>query len=104
RVSAKTGEGFPALTELLDQQGDFGRRILDIDYDTYAEGEAELGWLNGTARVASATAFPLDDLLLALVTRLRDALRGLGAEVAHLKALGLWEGSFGVANLVSSRA
>ena len=33
RVSAKTGEGFEALVAFLDQEGDFGRRILDIDYD-----------------------------------------------------------------------
>src|SRR4051812_32993636 len=35
RVSAKTGQNFDVLTELLDQDGAFGRRILDIDYDTY---------------------------------------------------------------------
>src|SRR5262249_54194026 len=54
RLSAKTGEGFEALTELLDQQGNFGRKILDIDYDTYAEGEAELGWLNSSIRVTAS--------------------------------------------------
>src|SRR5437773_5261625 len=31
-MSAKTGEGFEALIELLDQHGTFGRKILDIDY------------------------------------------------------------------------
>ena len=36
RVSARTGAGFDALTELLDQRGDFGRKVLDIDYDTDA--------------------------------------------------------------------
>ncbi|MBO0701129.1 MAG: cobalamin biosynthesis protein P47K, partial [Zavarzinella sp.] len=41
-VSAKTGAGFEALTAFLDQDGAFGRKLLDIDYDTYAEGEAEL--------------------------------------------------------------
>src|SRR5688572_9755263 len=40
RASATTGAGFDALAELLDQKGAFGRKILDIDYDTYAEGEA----------------------------------------------------------------
>src|SRR3954452_21278193 len=30
RVSAKTGQGFDALVELLDQKGDFGRKILSI--------------------------------------------------------------------------
>jgi G3E family GTPase len=103
RVSAKTGKNFDLLTEFLEQQGDFGRKILDIDYDTYAEGEAELGWLNGSARVKSADAFALDALLLEVITRLRDALGRQGLEVAHLKAIGLSELSFGVANLVSSR-
>src|SRR5204862_2654691 len=40
--------------------------------------------------------------LLDIVGRLQAALQPLGAEVAHLKAIGLWEGFFGVANLVSS--
>src|SRR5262249_44765109 len=86
RMSAKTGQGFDALTALLDQEGNFGRKILDIDYDTYAEGEAELGWLNGTARVTSLRPFALDALLLDVIGRLREALGRRGAEVAHLKA------------------
>ncbi len=102
RLSAKTGQGFEGLTELLDQQGAFGRRILDIDYDTYAEGEAELGWLNSSAHVTASAPFDLDELLMGVVIRLRSALADRGAEVAHLKAIGLSEGYFGVANLVSS--
>jgi G3E family GTPase len=102
RVSAKTGRNFDLLTQFLDQQGDFGRRILDIDYDTYAEGEAELGWLNGSAHVKSGDKFALDSLLLEVIARLRDALARQGLEVAHLKAIGLSDLSFGVANLVSS--
>src|SRR5262249_30623932 len=103
RVSAKTGQGFEAFTEMLDQQGPFGRRILDIDYDTYAEGEAELGWLNSSARMKATAPVAMDQLLLDIVGRLKEALAGHGAEVAHLKAIGLSEGFFGVANLVSSR-
>ena len=101
-VSAKTGQGFEALIELLDQEGNFGRKILDIDYDTYAEGEAELGWLNGTARVAAPQPFDLDRLLLEIVSGLRDGLGRLGVEVAHLKAIGVGDIYFSVANLVSS--
>ncbi len=102
RLSAKTGQGFEALTELLDQQGNFGRRLLDIDYDVYAEGEAELGWLNASVRLQAAQAFDLDALLLRVVTELRTVFARTGGEVAHLKAIGLHEGAFGVANLVSS--
>src|SRR5262249_51353050 len=102
RISAKTGQGFAGLTELLDQRGDFGRRILDIDYDTYAEGEAELGWLNSAVAVQSTSPFSLDELLLDVVRRLQTSLATQGAEVAHLKAIALAGGLFGVANLVSS--
>jgi G3E family GTPase len=101
-VSAKTGQGFETLTELLDQEGSFARKILDIDYDVYAEGEAELGWLNSSVHIRATQPFALDELLLEIVRDLQQALRSAGAEVAHLKAIGLWEGFFGVANLVSS--
>lgn len=101
-ISAKTGQGFDALTQLLDQEGNFAKKILDIDYDIYAEGEAELGWLNSSVRVSASQPFALDELLLDVVGKLQESLRSTGAEVAHLKAIGLWEGFFGVANLVSS--
>ncbi len=101
RISAKTSAGFPALYELLAQEGDFGRRILDVDYDIYAEGEAELGWLNCSLRVTSAAEFDLDKLLLDIVGRLKESLALAEAETAHLKAIGLWEGFFGVANLIA---
>ena len=101
RVSAKTGQGFEAMTELLDQQGSFGRKILEIDYDTYAEGEAEMGWLNSGVHVTAPRSFALDELLMDVVRRLQKALASEG-EVAHLKVIGLSEGAFGVANLVSS--
>src|SRR5262249_33468556 len=98
-LSAKTGQGFEALSELLDQDGGFGRKILDIDYDTYAEGEAEMGWLNSSIHIAGDKPFALDELLQDIVAGLR---LNLGGEVAHLKVIALGGGSFGVANLVSS--
>lgn len=102
-VSAKTGAGFDAYEALLDQDGAFGRKLLDIDYDTYAEGEAELGWLNASAHLTADEPFDIDGLLVRVIDGLRASLAELGGEVAHLKAIGLEEGgAFGVANLVSS--
>ncbi len=101
KMSAKTGEGFELFAAFLEQEGTFGRKILDIDYDIYAEGEAELGWLNAGFTVTATTPFALDDLLLELIERLRGSLSG---EVAHLKAIGLGETSFAVANLIASAA
>lgn len=102
RLSAKTGSGFDSLIELIDQDGDFGRRVLDIDYDVYAEGEAELGWLNSSVHIQSSETFDLDTLLVDTVRSMKQRLKEMGAETAHLKTIGLWEGFFGVANLVSS--
>ena len=101
KMSAKTGTGCDALIALLEQQGDFGRRVLDIDYDVYAEGEAELGWLNSSIRVKSNGDFSMDEFLFQIVERLATRLDEIGAETAHLKTIGLWEGFFGVANLIS---
>jgi G3E family GTPase len=103
RASATTGAGFEALTELLEQKGAFGHKILDIDYDTYAEGEAELGWLNATARLTSPAPFDLDALLTDILGDLANVCRALGGEVAHLKLIGMDDaGAFAVGNVVSS--
>jgi Ni2+-binding GTPase involved in maturation of urease and hydrogenase len=102
RMSAKTGTGLEALVEFIDQRGRFGQRLMDIDYDTYAIGEAELGWLNSSLKVSANRAFRLDDLLLDIISRLQTALAQLDAETAHLKAIGMADGLYGVANLISS--
>ncbi|MCX7664385.1 MAG: cobalamin biosynthesis protein P47K [Gemmataceae bacterium] len=102
-ISAKTGQGFDVLKELLAQEGHFGQKILDIDYDTYAEGEAELGWLNCSANFQSQVSFSLDELLLEVISTLREKLLSLGGEVAHLKIIGMeTHGTYAVANLVSN--
>lgn len=100
-ISAKTGVGFEACFAFLEQDGAFGRRILEIDYDTYAEGEAELGWLNSTVRVSAAQEFPLDEFLVEVIDGLKQRLVSADREVAHLKAIGLSATAFGVANLVT---
>ena len=41
-------QGFDALLDSARPGGAFGRDMMDIDYDIYAEGEAELGWLNSS--------------------------------------------------------
>ncbi len=87
-VSAKTGEGldawFDRITDtnaLLDPTG----RAMDIDYDTYAEGEALLGWLNATIAVTSDAPFDANRTLLDLTSTIRERLAADGSCVAHLK-------------------
>lgn len=102
RMSAKTGEGFEGYLEFLQQSGQFGKRVLDIDYDIYAEGEAELGWLNCQAHLAASEAVDLDGLLLRLVQSLQQRMVDAGIEIAHLKSIGMWDGNYAVANAVSN--
>jgi G3E family GTPase len=102
RISARDGLGFDALFELLDQRGAFGQRTMDVDYDVYAGGEAELGWLNSSLTLRSDQPLELDRYLVGVIERLQADLAEQGSETAHLKAIGLWEGFFGVANLISS--
>jgi len=102
RISAATGQGFVALCEHLELQGEFGLKTMDVDYDVYAEGEAELGWLNAQATLQSETPVKLDDFIMAFLDRIQLSLNNRSAEVAHLKVIAMSEGQYAVANLVSS--
>ena len=102
KMSAKTGQGFSELLEMLKRKGDFGRKILDLDYDVYAEGEAELGWLNTALKLESNAAVSLDKITLEIVQEIHRRIDSSQSEVAHLKVLSIWDGAHAVANLTSS--
>lgn len=102
KISAKTGAGFDELQQQLDAPGSIARQRLTVDYDTYAAGEAELGWLNAGLIVQGTEPFALDELLLELLGAVREQLRAVDAETAHLKVLGAWGGASAVANLVAN--
>ena len=44
--SAREGTGLERLLEAVESEPVKRDRMMDMDYVTYAEGEAELGWLN----------------------------------------------------------
>ena len=82
-ISARTGEGVAEWIESLLTAAP-GRRVLDIDYDLYADGEALLGWLNCTATLSGAPV-EADGLLMAIAERIHRDLRDASVEIAHLK-------------------
>jgi G3E family GTPase len=84
-VSCRTGEGLEDWFAALEHGTHAGRATMEVDYDVYAEGEALLGWLNATVRVAAPDGVDADTLIHALATALHAGLREQGAEVAHLK-------------------
>jgi G3E family GTPase len=103
-ISALTGEGFAEWRSLLEQDRPAGRNIAEVDYDTYAEGEAELGWLNESLEVRAARPFDADAFVHELVTELAGSVAAQGSEVAHLKVLLDSENAAAVANFVGARS
>ena len=51
-ISSVTGEGVAEWLEQATNRTNAGQRIVDVDYDVYAEGEAVLGWLNSTIAIS----------------------------------------------------
>ena len=80
-----------------------GRRIAEVDYDRYAEGEASLGWLNAVVQLSPPDE-PLDwpgfcrDLLEAFRQRFQER----SAEVGHVKLLLSGPAGHCVGNLTST--
>ncbi|MCX6966448.1 MAG: cobalamin biosynthesis protein P47K [Verrucomicrobia bacterium] len=56
---------------------------MEVDYETYADGEALLGWLNGTIQAAAPGGFDANLFLKRLAGEIQCRLQN--AEVAHLK-------------------
>ncbi|MHB1308925.1 MAG: GTP-binding protein [Limisphaerales bacterium] len=61
------------------------RGTMNVDYQVYAEGEALLGWLNGTVQLRATNPFEADAFLQALAGEIQRRLRAQNVEVAHLK-------------------
>ncbi len=80
-----------------------GRRLLEIDYDIYADGEAELGWVNLSAILRTNQAIDLDRLAAELVAAIAaDVVNNQGGQIAHLKVSVLGGDTQAVANVVSN--
>jgi len=106
-VSGLTGEGVDAWLDYI--QADHGatgakpgQNIAEVDYDIYAEGEAELGWLNASVTLASDSAMDWKRFCLELLKNLRTKLRAQSIEAAHVKLALNAHGVALVANLTST--
>jgi Ni2+-binding GTPase involved in maturation of urease and hydrogenase len=109
------GAGGPAKSGIGDASGigtvgAAGKKLLDIDYDIYAEGEAVLGWLNASVRLSTVAADSCAPpagwagFCRTLLEGLRDDFRRTGARVGHVKLLLSSAGLQCLANLTSTDA
>jgi G3E family GTPase len=103
-VSGRSGENFEQLIAFVEQPSERNEPSMEVDYDIYAEGEAELGWLNCqlALKANAAERFELDLAVVQLVDNLRALLAENDAEPAHLKVMGQYKSDAAVANLVDS--
>jgi Ni2+-binding GTPase involved in maturation of urease and hydrogenase len=84
-ISARNGTGLEPWFLQITTAKLPGRASMLVDYQTYAEGEALLGWLNTTLNVTASEPFDGNPVLRSLAGELQRALREAQAEIAHLK-------------------
>jgi Putative GTPases (G3E family) len=83
RISAREGAGIPQWLDRLSSDDALLDAAPEVDYDTYAEGEALLGWVNAAVTLRSMAEFDGNQLLRAIAASTRQGLAGV--EIAHLK-------------------
>jgi len=81
RISAAEGAGLDDWLDAVLAERAGGQRRIQVDYDTYAAGEAALGWLNAEITLEGPGAW--SGVLDALMRGITERLPG----VAHLKCL-----------------
>jgi Ni2+-binding GTPase involved in maturation of urease and hydrogenase len=102
-VSPRRGDGVEQVLGYIESPMKPGRRLLEIDYDTYAEGEAELGWVNLSANlVGGDTPVNLDSLARELVGSIATGIDESDGHIAHLKVSVMGGDAQAVANVVSN--
>ena len=84
-MSARQGQGTQEWLEGINHSGSYKNMGLELDYDTYAEGEALLGWLNCTAQIEGIGQFDGNLFLLKLLNEVKHRVKSLDKEIAHLK-------------------
>ena len=84
-VAPREGIGLEPWFAKIASETQAAGAAMDVDYTVYADGEALLGWLNCTARLAAAEAFDGNNFLRELAIQVQQRLQASKAEVAHLK-------------------
>ncbi|AFM23605.1 GTP-binding protein [Desulfomonile tiedjei] len=86
-VSARTGSGMEEWLNFVQNSVPGDRWLKEIDYQKYAEAEAEMGWLNAQATLKFP--IPVDGKAVTgkIVEEIRNEVARRGGRVGHLKLL-----------------
>jgi len=88
-LSSHEGEGVDAWLDYLTAGGLAGQRIVPVDYDRYAHGEAVLGWLNAVVelRWIDGTEADWKGFAAEWLANIQSQLRADSLAVGHIKLL-----------------
>lgn len=100
-LSSKTGDGLSEWLDTILNKESKQLGLSEIDYDIYAEGEAVLGWLNGSLNLAGARE-DWDAFLKRFLDRLGNTMDNRGAGIGHIKVLIENGESFAVGNITGT--
>jgi len=101
-ISAGDGEGIDDWLAAVLRADRAGKRIVDVDYDRYAEGEAVLGWLNAVVSLESTSGkTEWAKYARSLLDHLHGAFKQHNAEIGHVKLAIECAGEEFTANLTS---
>ncbi len=84
-LSIRSGRNVETWFDRLTVAEQAANPAMKVDYGTYAEGEALLGWLNATVRLSAVRGFDAERLLQRLAEAIQDRLNRQSIEIAHLK-------------------
>lgn len=101
-VSTLTGMGMDGWLEILLSAVMPAKPSLHLEYDTYANAEAALGWMNLSAAVQADAKIDCNDFIEETIENIRMAAKRLQVEIAHLKIYAVSGIDFAKAGIVST--
>jgi Ni2+-binding GTPase involved in maturation of urease and hydrogenase len=90
-ISSREGIGLDAWMEAVLSTTPGNRWLKEIDYEKYAQAEAEMGWLNAEADVIFPGPVDGRDIAVRMVRGMADGITGSSAQIGHLKLLAVGE-------------
>ena len=97
-INSVSGEGLEEWLNKVLNSIDAGKRLVEVDYDVYAEGEAVLGWLNSTIELTGISV-DWDVYAHELMQSLSLQFDAMKSSVGHVKMLIESEDRYIISNL-----
>jgi len=99
-ISAKTGYNLDRLCDYILNRRYERKNGVDVDYDTYAAAEADLGWFNGSFTLLSDKPVSMKNILSSLLSWIGNTIVERKGRIAHLKIFFSSKEGAGKASLV----